>query len=124
MAGALAAAVARREALVAQQRCGILATPARDDTPLAPEALLTGDTGQQPAARGCRFLTDPQCLAASLARKPPKRIMAWLMVMTVCLFVDAALESRIRQALRDHEATFPHHQGHAVQHPTARWGLP
>ena len=47
--------------------------------------------------------------------------MALLMVMTVCLLVYAALEYRIRQALKDHETTFPHQTGKPVQNPTARW---
>jgi transposase len=33
--------------------------------------------------------------------------MALVMVMTLCLLVYAALEYRIRQALKDHAATFP-----------------
>jgi hypothetical protein len=43
------------------------------------------------------------------------------MVMTVCLFVYAALEYRIRKALKDHEATFPDQKGKPIQNPTARW---
>jgi hypothetical protein len=39
----------------------------------------------------------------------------------VCLLVYAALEYRIRKALKDHEATFPHQTGKRIQHPTARW---
>jgi hypothetical protein len=35
--------------------------------------------------------------------------------------VYAALEDRIRQALNDHEATFPDQKGKRIQHPTARW---
>ncbi len=44
-----------------------------------------------------------------------------LMVMTVCLLVYAALEYRIRKALKDHDATFPDQKGKPVQNPTARW---
>ena len=47
--------------------------------------------------------------------------MALLMVMTVCLLVYAALEYRIRTALKEHEATFPDQKGKRIQHPTARW---
>jgi hypothetical protein len=47
--------------------------------------------------------------------------MALLMVMTVCLLVYAALEYRIRQTLKDHEATFPNQKGQPIQNPTARW---
>ena len=47
--------------------------------------------------------------------------MALLMVMTVCWLVYAALEERIRQTLKEHEATFPDQKGKRLQHPTARW---
>ena len=43
------------------------------------------------------------------------------MVMTVCLLVYAALEYRIRKALKDHGATFPDQKGKPTQNPTARW---
>jgi transposase len=67
---------------------------------------------------------DPRFLASSLYRKKPERIMALLMVMTVCLLVYAALEYRIRQTLTAHQATFPNQQGHPGQHPTARGVVP
>jgi transposase len=51
-------------------------------------------------------------------------MMALLMVMTVCFLVYAAWESRLRKALRDHQAPFPHHKGQPVQNPTARWVFP
>jgi hypothetical protein len=50
--------------------------------------------------------------------------MAFLMVMTVCSVVYAALEHRIRTPLRTHEATFPDQKGQPIQHPTARWVFP
>jgi hypothetical protein len=71
-----------------------------------------------------RFLKDPRLLAASRSRKTPERIMALLMVMTVCLRVYAALDYRIRQGLIHFPATFPNHTGQPVQHPTARWVFP
>jgi hypothetical protein len=60
-------------------------------------------------------------LASSCDLKKPERIMALLMVMTVCLLVYAALESRLRTALKDHGATFPDQQGKPTPTPTARW---
>lgn len=65
----------------------------------------------------------PQCLAASLSRKKPQRIMALLLVMTGCFLVYAAWEYRIRPTLKNQEATFPDHKGKPTQHPTARWVL-
>jgi transposase len=47
--------------------------------------------------------------------------MALLMVMTVCLLVYAALEYRIRTALKARQETFPDQKGRPIQNPTARW---
>jgi transposase len=88
---------------------------------LSPQAVLTGDNGQAQAERGFRFLKDPQFLASAFSLKKPERIMALWMVMTVCLLVYAALESRIRTVLKDQGATFPDQQGQPTQTPTARW---
>jgi transposase len=119
--GALASSLAARQALIDQHSCFILATSELDATQLPPQKLLDAYKGQTHVERGFRFLKDPEFLAASLYLKKPERIMALLMVMTVCLLVYAALEYRIRQALQEHDATFPNQQGKRVQNPTARW---
>jgi transposase len=119
--GALASSLAARQARIAQHSCFILATNELDGTHLPPQELLDGYKGQGQAERGFRFLKDPQFLASSLYLKKPERIMALLMVMTVCLLVYAALEYRIRQVLTVHEATFPDQKGKPTQTPTARW---
>lgn len=119
--GALASSIAAREALVAQQSCFILATNELDDTQLSAQEGLEAYKGQKHAERGFRFLKDPRFVASRRYLKKPERLMALLMVMTVCLLVYAALEYRIRQALRDHEATFPNQKGQPIQTPTARW---
>jgi transposase len=121
IAGALASRLTDRQALVAQQSCFILATNELDEEQLSAQAVLDGYKGQARAERGFRFLKDPQFLASSLYLKKPERIMALLMVMTVCLLVYAALEYRIRTALKEHAATFPDQKGQRIQNPTARW---
>ena len=83
--------------------------------------VLEAYQGQQHVERGFRFLKSPEFLASSLYLKKAERIMALLMVMTVCLLVYAALEFRIRQALKAHGATFPNQKGQRIQNPTARW---
>jgi len=119
--GALASQIAARQALVDQHSCFILATNELDDTHLSPQEVLAGYKGQGHAERGFRFLKDPCFLASSLSLKKPERIMALLMVMTVCLLVYAALEYRIRTALTAHGATLPDQKGKRIQNPTARW---
>jgi transposase len=119
--GALASSLPARQARIDQHSCFILATNELDDHQLPPQELLDGYKGQSQAERGFRFLKDPQFLASSLYLKKPERIMALLMIMTVCLLVYAALEYRIRTALKDHGATFPDQKGKRIQNPTARW---
>jgi transposase len=121
--GALTSSLAVRDVLVAQHSCFILATNELDERALSPQELLARYKGQKHAERGFRFLKDPLFLASSLYLKKPQRIMALLMVMTVCLLVYAALEYRIRTALKAHQATFPNQKGQPVQNPTARWVL-
>ena len=81
--GALASALTSRQARIDQPCCFILATTELDTTHLPPQEVLEGDKGQVHAARGFRFLKDPQFLASSLYLKKPERIMALLQVMTV-----------------------------------------
>jgi transposase len=83
--------------------------------------VLAGYQGQVCVERGFRFLKDPQFFASSLYLKKPERIMALLMVMTVCLLVYAALEHCVRKARKDHDATFPDQKGKPIQHPAAHW---
>jgi transposase len=119
--GALASSLTARQARLDQHSCFILATNELDDTQLPSHEVLARYKGQVHAERGCRFLKDPQFLASPLYLKKPERIMALLMIMTVCLLVYAAWEYRIRQALKAQEATFPDQKGQPVQNPTARW---
>jgi transposase len=121
--GALASWLTSRQALIAQHSCCILTTTELDASYLPPQELLQGDKGQVHAERGFCFLKDPQFLASALYLKKPERIMALLMVMTVCLLVYAASEYSIRQALKEQGATFPNQKGPPVQNPTARWVL-
>jgi transposase len=119
--GALASSLAYRQALVETKSCFILATNELDTTALPAAEVLAGYKKQSTAERGFRFLKDPRFLATSLYLKKPERIMALLMVMTICLLVYAALEYRIRQALQGQQETFPDQKGQPVQTPTMRW---
>jgi transposase len=121
--GSLASSRPSRQALIDQHSCFILATNDLDNTQLTPQKLLEGYRGHVHAERGFRLMKDPSFLASSLYLKKPERIMALLMVMTVCLLGYAALEYRIRHALKAHEATFPDQKGKRIHQPTARWVL-
>jgi transposase len=99
----------------------VLATTHLDEDLFPPQRLLDEYKGQVRVERGFRFLKDPQFLASALFLKSPQRVMALLMVMTVCLLVYAALEWRIRSALQHQNQTFPNQKGQLIRNPTARW---
>jgi hypothetical protein len=54
----------------------------------------------------------------SISKSP--RAYGLLMVMTVCVLVYAALEYRIRTAMKEHGATFPDQKGRRIPNPTTR----
>lgn len=113
---------AEKEAdLVWRRSLFILTTNELDEEALSNEELLLGYKGQHQVERGFRFLKDPAFLASSLFLKNEKRIMALLMVMTLCLLVYAALEWRIREGLRQTGQSIPDQKGKPTERPTARW---
>lgn len=121
LAGGLASLPAHRLQRLQQKSCFLLATNQLDSTALADEALIAAYKDQQKVERGFRFLKDPMFMASALYLKAPERIMALMMVMTLCLLVYAALEYRIRQSLKEHRQTFPNQKDEPIANPTARW---
>lgn len=106
---------------VMRKSCFILATNQMYQEELSDTQLIKRYKNQQNVERGFRFLKDPLFHASTLYLKSPKRIMALMMIMTLCLLVYAALEYRIRCALREANETFPNQKGKRVAKPTARW---
>jgi transposase len=119
--GALASRPQQRTRRLERKSCFILATNQLDCQALSNEQLIGAYKDQQKVERGFRFLKDPMFMASTLYLKSPKRIMALMMVMTLCLLVYAALEYRIRQALKQTNQTFPNQKGKPIANPTARW---
>ena len=119
--GALASRVQEHQRRLERKSCFILATNLLDDTLLSEAELIAAYKDQQTVERGFRFLKDPMFMAATLYLKKPERIMALMMVMTLCLLVYAALEHRIRERLKAQQATFPDQKGKPNPRPTARW---
>jgi len=121
--GALAAPITVRQRRLIRCSCFILATNELDEGVLADPEVLRAYKGQSgKVERGFRFLKDPMFLASTLYLKRVERVMALLMVMTVCLLVYAALEYRIRQTLAEHELeSVPDQKGKPTRRPTAKW---
>ena len=104
-----------------RKSCFILATNQLDCVHFSNEDLIAIYKDQQKVERGFRFLKDPLFMASNIFLKSPKRIMALMMIMTLCLLLYAALEYRIRQALKHAKQTFPNQKGKPIPNPTARW---
>lgn len=122
LSGALAAPIALRGRRIIRRSCFILATNELDEGVLGDGEVLRAYKGQSSKVeRGFRFLKDPMFLASTLYLKRVERVMALLMVMTVCLLVYAALEHRIRQTLAEHGESVPDQKGKPTRRPTAKW---
>ena len=97
----------------------ILATSELDE--MSPLQILDTYQGQTKVERGFRFLKDPLFLINTIFLKKEERVMAMMMVMTLCLLVYAALEHRIRLTLKEHHYTVPNQKSQPTQIPTTRW---
>jgi Transposase len=121
IAGTLVPSEACKARLLKKKSLFILATNELDEETLPAEELLRGYKGQVRVERGFRFLKEPWFMASSIYLQDEKRIMALLMVMTLCLLVYSALEWRIRKGLQASGSAFPDQKGNPTQRPTARW---
>jgi len=119
--GSIASNLASMPRRLERKSCFILATNQLDCEALSDEELIAAYKDQQKVERGFRFLKDPLFMASTLFLESPKRIMALMMVMTLCLLVYAALEYRIRTVLKTHHETFPNQKAQPIDNPTARW---
>lgn len=99
----------------------ILATNDLDKTRYPDAQLLTDYKAQQTVERGFRFLKNPEFIADTLFLKSPKRIMALMMVMTLCLMIYNMAQYSLRQKLLATRGTLPNQVGKLIQTPTLRW---
>ena len=119
--GTLVPSDEQKARLLKKKSLFILATNELDQEKLPPEEILRGYKGQVRVERGFRFLKEPWFMASSIYLQDEKRIMALLMVMTLCLMVYSALERRTREGLQTQDLTVPDQKGNPTQRPTARW---
>ncbi len=121
LTGAVASCLQARRARMRQQGMFLLATNELDAERLSAPDVLTEYKWQSHVEGGFRFLKHPEFLASALFLQKPERIMALLMIMTMCLMVYAALEYRIRQGLQQHGQTVLNQVNKPTDRPTARW---
>jgi transposase len=99
----------------------IIATNDLDAERLPIRAMLENYKDQGVSVeRGFRFLKDPLFFAHSLFLKKPERLMALLMIMGLSLLIYSLAERKLRQALKDLNATVPDQRRKPTQKPTIR----
>jgi transposase len=100
----------------------IVATNDLDAERLSARAMLENYKDQGVSVeRGFLFLKDPLFFAHSLFLKKPERLMALLMIMGLSLLIYSLAERKLRQALKDLNATVPDQRRKPTQRPTIRW---
>jgi transposase len=100
----------------------IIATNDLNTDRLPAQAMLENYKDQGVSVeRGFRFLKDPLFFAHSLFLKKPERLMALLMVMGLALLIYSLAERKLRQTLKDMNASVPNQQRKPTQKPTIRW---
>lgn len=121
LTGFVASCLEKRAQMMRMQGMFVLATNELNAEQLPAADVLTNYKGQSHAENGFRFLKHPEFLASAFFLQKPERIMALLMIMTVCLMVYAALEYRIRQGLQQQKHTVLNQLNKPTDRPTARW---
>jgi transposase len=100
----------------------IIATNDLDAERLSAQAMLENYKDQGVSVeRGFRFLKDPLFFAHSLFLKKPERLMALLMIMGLALLIYSLAERKLRQTLKEMNATVPDQRRKPTQKPTMRW---
>jgi len=99
----------------------IMATSELDEKKLSVGLMIQTYKQQASVERGFRFLKDPMIMGSSLFLQKTQRIMALLMIMTLCLLVYSALEFKIRALLEEKELTIKGRLGKPTNRPSLRW---
>ena len=99
----------------------IIATDVLDEQELNDADILKTYKQNSKVEKGFGFLKDPMFLASTLFLKKVERLIALLMVMTLCLLVYSAIQYRTRATLQTHNLSIPDQKGKPTQNPTARW---
>jgi len=121
LSGSVASCLEKRDQMLRTQGLFVLATNELDSSKLPAPEVLAAYKCQSHVEKGFRFLKHPEFLASAIFLQKPERIMALLMIMTLCLMVYAALEYCIRKGLQEQGLTVLNQVKKPTDRPTARW---
>ena len=98
----------------------ILATNELDSAKLPDREILSLYKEQAKTESGFKFLKDDAFEVSSIYLKKPSRIVALMMVMTLCLMVYSFAQHHLRQSLIQARETLPNQLGKPTQKPTMK----
>jgi transposase len=106
----------------ALQRAGffVLATDAPEERLSAAQMLEDYKAQSSSVEQGFRFLKSPEFFATGVYLQKRERVIATMMVMTLCLLVYSLCEHHLRQQLKRQNAFVPDQKGKATQKITMR----
>lgn len=119
--GSLGPAEEKLKKLHATQGYYVMASNELDEKKLSVALMIKTYKQQASVERGFRFLKDPMMMGSSLFLQKTQRIMALLMIMTLCLLVYSALEFKIRTLLKQEQVTIKGRLGKLTDTPSLRW---
>jgi transposase len=99
----------------------ILATNQLDRIALPDADMLIEYKGQSKTESGFKFLKDGAFAVSSVFLKKPERIVALMMVMTLCLMVYAIAQYELRTALAAAQDTIPNQLKKETAKPSMKW---
>lgn len=99
----------------------ILATNQLDRQALPDTDMLVEYKGQSKTESGFKFLKDGAFSVSSVFLKKPERIVALMMVMTLCLMVYAIAQYELRAALTAAQDTIPNQLKKETAKPSMKW---
>jgi len=99
----------------------ILATNILDEAKLSCSELLEEYKAQSGTEASFKFIKNDAFEVDSIFLKTPERIVALMMVMTLCLMIYGVSEFDLRQTLQGKEETLPNQQKKQTAKPSMQW---
>lgn len=99
----------------------ILATNILNEAKLSCAELLKEYKSQSGTEAGFKFIKNDAFEVDSVFLKTPERIVALMMVMTLCLMIYGVSEFDLRQTLQKQTETLPNQQKKQTNKPTMQW---
>lgn len=99
----------------------ILATHQLDESELSTSDMLAEYKGQSSVEGGFKFIKDNSFQVDNVFLKTASRILALMMVMTLCLMTFGSTQYKIHEALCENDEEVPDQKDKETQKPSLKW---